>query len=195
MIVCVTTVTISLQHRVQLVLFDRICMYHPKVAPIENRHRSTTQQRQRSSVSQGSAPKSPVARFNPTQPRQPVRKLTPNSAPAWLKSLLTMQQGSLIIFCTLLGSIALVYGYTARTQDLWKTQHKQLKRFQTQEQQQALMNEHLKQQLAETAEKKDSGLVHPTPDRIVFIPSATPRPTKSLPTPLEQTKSKLPVGY
>ncbi len=106
-----------------------------------------------------------------------------------------MQRGSLIIFCTLLGSIALVYGYTARTQDLWKTQHKQLKRFQTQEQQQALMNEHLKQQLAETAETKSSGLVHPTPDRIVFIPSATPRPNKSLPTPQQQAKSKLPVGY
>jgi hypothetical protein len=106
-----------------------------------------------------------------------------------------MQRGSLIIFCTLLGAIALVYTYTARTQDLWKTQHQQLKRFQTQEQQQALMNEHLKQQLAETAEKENSGLVAPTPARIVFIPSATPRPTKSLPTPQEQTKSKLPVGY
>ncbi|WP_295614984.1 hypothetical protein [Chamaesiphon sp. GL140_3_metabinner_50] len=193
MIVYVATVTISLQHRIQLVLFDRICMYHPKRSSVENR--SSAQQRQRSSVSQGSAPKSQVAGFNQTQPRQPVRKLTPNSAPAWLKSLLTMQRGSLIIFCTLLGSIALVYGYTARTQDLWKTQHKQLKRFQTQEQQQALMNEHLKQQLAETAETKSSGLVHPTPDRIVFIPSATPRPNKSLPTPQQQAKSKLPVGY
>ena len=106
-----------------------------------------------------------------------------------------MQRGSLIIFCTLLGSIALVYGYTARTQNLWKTQHKQLKQFQTQEQQQALMNEHLKQQLAETAEGKNSGLVAPTPDRIVFIPSAPPRPDKSLPTAQERAKSKLSVGY
>ncbi len=88
-----------------------------------------------------------------------------------------------------------MYGYTARTQDLWKTQHKQLKRFQTQEQQQALMNEHLKQQLAEAAEQKNSGLVAPTPDRIVFIPSAPPRPDKSLPTPPEQAQSRLPVGY
>ncbi len=170
-------------------------MYHPKVSPVENRDRSATQQRQRSSVPQGSAPKSQVVGFHQPQQRQPVRQLTPNSAPTWLKSLLTIQRGSLIIFCTLLGSISLVYAYTARTQDLWKTQHKQLKQFQNQEQQQALMNEHLKQQLAETAENKDSGLVAPTPARIVFIPSAPPRPTKSLPTPKEPAKSKLPVGY
>ncbi|WP_310484245.1 hypothetical protein [Chamaesiphon sp. VAR_48_metabat_403] len=170
-------------------------MYHPKVSPVENRDRSATQQRQRSSVPQGSAPKSRVVGFHPSEQHQSVRQLTPNSAPAWLKSLLTIQRGSLIIFFTLLGSISLVYAHTARTQDSWKTQHKQLKQFQTQEQQQALMNEHLKQQLAETAEKTSSGLVAPNPDRIVFIPSEPPRPTKSLPTPPEQAKSKLPVGY
>jgi hypothetical protein len=165
-------------------------MYHSKVSPVENPAR----QRQRAAA-QGSTPKSQVVGLHQPQQRQSVRQLTPNSAPTWLRSLLTIQRGSLIIFCTLLGSISLVYAYTARTQDLWKTQHKQLKQFQTQEQQQALMNEHLKQQLAETAEKKDSGLIAPTPDRIVFIPSAPPRPTKSLPTPQEQAKSKLPVGY
>jgi hypothetical protein len=141
------------------------------------------------------SPKSNVVGFNQSQ--QQVRQLPQTSAPAWLQSLLTIQRGASIAFCSVMGLSVVVYGYTARTQDTWKVQHQQLKRFQAQEHQQAVMTENLKQQMATTAEDVNSGLVAPTPDRLVFIPSAPQRPTKALATPPPPLapKSKLPLGY
>jgi hypothetical protein len=111
---------------------------------------------------------------------------------------MTIQRGTLILFTSAIGLSAIVYGYTVRTQDLWKSQYQQLKRLRTQETQQAVMNENLKQELAISAQKPDSGLVSPSPHLSVFIPSAPLRPLKPLPT-LPSTpatlKSKLPMGY
>jgi hypothetical protein len=109
-----------------------------------------------------------------------------------------MQQGAMVLFGSVLGLSALVYGYTVYTQSLWRSQHGQLERLQLQESQQGVMNEHLKQQMAKDADRSNSGLVAPNPDRLVFIPSAPQRPTKSLPTPHSTPptrQSKLPLGY
>jgi hypothetical protein len=77
-------------------------------------------------------------------------------------------------------------------------QHGQLKRLQLQERQQGVMNENLKHQMAQMAEQPASGLVHPSPDLIVTIPSAPQRPAKS-PDADRSAKpmpgSNLPVGY
>jgi len=175
-------------------------MYQINVPPVgvaslkENRDARSEQLPQRASVVTG-APKSPVVGVERVQ--QQVRQLPQNSAPAWLKSLLAVQQGAAIAFCSVLGLSILVYGYTAQTQDTWKAQHKQLRRFQSQEQYQAVMSENLKQDLAKQAEDRSSGLVDPNPNRLVFIPSAPPRPNKVLanPAPPVSTKSKLPLGY
>ena len=142
------------------------------------------------------APKSPVVGVN-TQSQQQIRQLPQNSAPAWLTSLLAVQKGAAIVFCSVLGLSIVVYGYTARTQDTWKAQHKQLKRFQTQEHQKAVMAENIKQNLAQQAQKPESGLVDPSPKRMVFIPSAPQRPIKvaSPAPPASAPKSKLPLGY
>lgn len=167
-------------------------MYQLNIPPVGDPQ--SEQLPQRSSVFTG-APKSPVVGVKHTQ--QQVRQLPQNSAPAWLKSLLAVQQGAAIAFCSVLGLSVVVYGYTARTQDTWKAQHKQLKRFQAQEQHQAVMAENLKQDLAKQAENQTSGLVDPNPNRLVFIPSAPPRPNKVLakPAPPVSSKSKLPLGY
>jgi hypothetical protein len=177
-------------------------MYQLNTPPVdvaslkENRESRSEPLPQRSSVSTG-APKSHVVGVNHTQHQQQVRQLPSNAAPAWLKSLLAVQQGAAIVFCSVLGLSIVVYGYTARTQDTWKAQHKQLKRFQAQEHQQAVMSENLKQDLAQQAEQSTSGLVDPNPNRMVFIPSAPQRPMKVLanPAPPVSSKSKLPVGY
>lgn len=113
-----------------------------------------------------------------------------NSVPVWLRSLLTIQHRALIVCASMLGLSALVYGYTAYTQSLWRSQYEQLQRLQLQESQQAMMNEHLKQQMAQAAQGSKSGLIAPNPDRMVFIPIAPQRPAKSLPTP----HSSQPVG-
>ena len=105
----------------------------------------------------------------------------------------------MIIFSSVLGLSTIVYGYTVYTQSLWRSQHGQLERLQLQESQQGVMDEHLKQNMAQAAERVDSGLLAPNPDRIVFIPSAPQRPTKPLPVATHSAASappsQLPVGY
>jgi hypothetical protein len=121
----------------------------------------------------------------------------PQPLPTWLKSLLTIQRGTGILFGSVFGLSIIVYGYTVYTQDLWKHQHGQLQRLQTQERQQGVMDENLKHQLAEAADKPNSKLVSPTPKQLVFIPSATPRPTKPVAKlqPKTAPTPKAPLGY
>lgn len=113
--------------------------------------------------------------------------------------MLSVQQGAMVIFSSVLGLSAIVYGYTVYTQSLWRSQHGQLERLQLQESQQGMMNEHLKQDMAQAADRAESGLIALSPERIVFIPSAPQRPTKSLPVATHsatlQPLSQLPVGY
>jgi hypothetical protein len=136
--------------------------------------------------------------------QQQVRQLPRhNAVPNWLKSLLAMQKISLILFGSVLGLSAIVYGYTVYTQDTWKSRHGQLKRLQKQERQQGVMNENLKQEMAKDAEKPNSGLVSPSPDRIVVVPKAPQRPAKALspavpspsPSPSPTPSTKPPLGY
>jgi hypothetical protein len=129
-----------------------------------------------------------------------VRKLPDrrHSVPPWLRSLLVIQQGSMVIFCSVLGLSAIAYSCTVYTQGAWKQQHGQLKRLQLQERQQGVMNENLKHQMAQMAEQPESGLVPPNPELIVTIPGAPQRPAKS--PVLDRSaksipESKLPVGY
>jgi hypothetical protein len=160
---------------------------------------NTSQPNNRGLTSKRSQTRSPLVGSNQSPPQQQISQLLqPPVAPVWLKSLLTIQQGSLIVFASLFGLSVIVYGYTVYTQDAWRTQHGQLRRLQSQERQQGVMNENLKHELAQAAEQPESGLVAPSPDRIVVIPSAQPRPTKSLPTPpVSQPiqKSQLSRGY
>jgi hypothetical protein len=157
----------------------------------ESMARSNISPHHRSSASQRAPIRSDVVAAKHSQPQQ-------HSVPVWLKSLLTIQQGSFAVFCSLLGLSAIVYGYTVYTQDLWRSQHGQLRRLQIQERQQGVMNENLKHLMAQAAEQPNSGLVAPNPERIVTIPSAPPRPAKSAATPSVVKpipKSKLSLGY
>jgi hypothetical protein len=156
---------------------------------------ATERMRQRSAASPHSDPSLDAAK--PESARSPqVKQFAPNPTPGWLKSLLTIQRGTLVLFASAIGLSTIVYGYTVHTQDLWKSQYQQLKRLRTQETQQAVMNENLKQQLAISAQEPNSGLVAPTPDRSVFIPSAPLRPFKPITTPQSSPlKSRLPGGY
>jgi hypothetical protein len=151
------------------------------------------------SASERPSARSHVVRAKDMPQKHQVRKLPKqNGVPLWLKYLLTMQRGALAVFCSVLGLSAIGYGYTVYTQDLWKSQHGQLRRLQLQERQQAVMNENLKQDMAKKAEESSSGLIAPNPERIVFIPIAPQRPAKALPDrylPHPTPTSKLPQGY
>jgi hypothetical protein len=131
---------------------------------------------------------------NPSQ----VRQLPPpQPAPVWLKSLLTMQKGAMVLSGILLGLSSIVYGYTIQTQGTWRSQHRQWNRLESQGRQQSVIVENIKQKLAETAADEKSGLVAPTPEQMVFIPSAPQRPVKSVPLTQDQTTpvTKIPAGY
>ncbi len=189
-------------------------MYQPNLPPDDEHWQTSTrsrQQRRHLSVAHQDNSQNSSASTQPTtratvvgtkhvRQQQQVRQLPQpdQSVPVWLKSLLTIQQGSMVLFCSTIGLSSIVYGCTVYTQDTWKDQYGQLKRLQTQERQQGVMNENLKQQMAQAAEQPDSGLIAPNPERMVFIPSAPQRPTKSIPIPqLRQPApaSKPPSGY
>lgn len=138
------------------------------------------------------APTAPV--INPSQ----IRQLPPpQPAPVWLKSLLTVQKGATVLFGMVFGLSSIVYGYTIHTQGTWRSQHRQWDRLESQGRQQSVITENIKQKLAETAADKKSGLVAPTPQQMVFIPSAPQRPVKSVPLTQDQTTpvTKIPTGY
>ena len=166
-------------------------MYQPNTPPND---RSRSLNAGKSSVS-----KRPPTTSNASGLNHRVRQLPQhNLVPIWLKLLLTMQKKAVVLLASIFGLNLILYGYTVYTQDSWKHQYGQLKRLQQQEDQQSVMNEILKHQMAQTSEQPESGLVAPQPDRIVFIPRAAQRATKSLPA-AEQPKttpvSKLSVGY
>jgi hypothetical protein len=156
---------------------------------------SGSRRRNSATTTKASAVKSP----QPRQQRQVKPKPPSYLAPLWLKSLVALQKISLVLFVSLFGLSSIVYGYTMHTHTTWRSQQDRLRRWQNQERQQAVMNENLKQQLAQTAEHKDSGLVAPKPAQMIFIHSAPPRQPKPLPnstpSPQPNPASKLPVGY
>jgi hypothetical protein len=150
----------------------------------------------KSSTAKISTPNSNVVGVNRRQPQ--VSQLPRNNSPVWLRSLRAIQRGSLILFGGTIGLSAIVYGNTARTQDLWKSQHQKLQRLQAQESQQALMTENIKQGLVEAAAKPDSGFVDPSSTQIVFIPASqrsSKAPAPKAPATPPVPKSKLPLGY
>jgi cell division protein FtsL len=172
-------------------------MYQSKLSDLHSKDSIVSKVPRRSRKAAAMPPK--AVELGRTRQTQQVRELHRHVAvPPWLKSLLNIQKGAKVIFAVVVGTIPIVYGYTVYTQDQWKNQHGQLNRLRAREQQQVVMNENLKYQMAETAEHSNSGLVSPTPDRMVFIAPAPARPFKQRPqTPVANPNPELPTpqGY
>lgn len=180
-------------------------MHQPNKLPDLNNSRTTTRgsgipkQRGKKSLAAKPAPsKSTMVGANYLQQQQ-VRQLHSHApAPAWLKSLRSAQKVSMILFGSVFGLSSIVYGYTMHTQTTWRTQQGQLRRWQNQEHQQGVMDETLKQELAQTAAAKGSGLVDPKPQMSVFVQGAPLRQLKPLPakaTPKSIPAARIPSGY
>jgi hypothetical protein len=149
---------------------------------------------------QKSAPSKSMAVNQSNLQPQRVRQIrTHASIPVWLRSLLTAQKVSKILFVGVFGLSLVVYGQTMHTQTTWRTSEDQLRRWQKQERQQGIMDENLKQDLAKTAGSQGSGFVDPKPQMTVFIHGAPSRQPKSLPEQTQSPKptpvSKVPSGY
>jgi uncharacterized protein HemX len=127
----------------------------------KRRSRPTTS---KSSASKPAVTTSKVTKSKHSHPPQQVRQLPQRyAAPAWLRMLLAVQKISMVLFVSVFGLSSIVYGYTMHTQTTWRSQQDRLRRLQNQERQKAVMNEKLKQQMAQIAEQPGSGLVKPKP--------------------------------
>lgn len=124
---------------------------------------------------------------------------TAEALPTWLLRLYKVHRYSSIVTFLLVAVALVVYGWTVYSQEMWSKEFRRLQNLQRNERQLTTTNAMLKNKMAEEAEKITTGLVAPTPDRTIFLPSAshTPNPmaaeTKPNSPKLQSTSS--PLGY
>lgn len=125
---------------------------------------------------------------------------SPPPPPLWLRALVGVQRASSVLTLLLVVACLSVYGWTVYCQQTFSLQSSKLERLRRQEGQLAVANETLKNQLAKQAEHPGSGLVPPTPDRMIFLKSAPPRasaapPQKPASSLDSQKGASQPLGY
>ncbi len=103
--------------------------------------------------------------------------LTQKTLPTGLQFLLRFQQATSVITFGLVGVALTVYGLTVYTPRTWSHEYKRLRSLQNHERQLVATNEILKNQLAQQAEKPNSGLVRPNPNYNIFLPSSAENKT------------------
>jgi hypothetical protein len=89
--------------------------------------------------------------------------------PKWLKSLDMVQKTTAILGLVLLGTTGALYVSTYNTPQKWSQQYKKLESLQRNERELTVINETYKHQLSQEAQKKSSGLIAPTPERVIFL--------------------------
>lgn len=119
--------------------------------------------------------------------------------PGWLLRLYTVHRYSSIVTFLLVAVALVVYGWTVYSQETWNQEFRRLQNLQRNERQLTTTNAMLKNKMAEEAEKPSAGLVSPTPDRMIFLPSAS-EPVNSPPSPTtplfpKQPPNSAPLGY
>ena len=94
----------------------------------------------------------------------------------WLRLLLLLQHSSSVFALVTIGSAISLYGWTVYTPQVWNQDYKKLANLQRQERYLTSMNESLKNNLAQQAERPETGFVNPKPDQVIFIPPASASP-------------------
>lgn len=142
------------------------------------------------------APNRSAGTSHPTPPSaaKTQQAATSDSLPAWLGSL---EKGMKYLFCGVAGMSLIAYGCMVYTQEQWRINHQQLQKLKNQERQLAITNARIKNQIAQAAEKTQSGLVSPQPADFLYVP-ANPQ---AVPAPVKQTEATQsvpvlgPLGY
>ncbi|MBS0017825.1 MAG: hypothetical protein KFF72_16010 [Arthrospira sp. SH-MAG29] len=96
--------------------------------------------------------------------------------PLWLKGLNTVKQISSVAACVLMGGAMTFYGLKVYGESRWTGEYPRLEHLRQQEQQLRLAKEILKHTIVESAQDPDAGLEIPTPDNIIYVQPAEPRP-------------------
>jgi hypothetical protein len=120
-------------------------------------------------------PSNNLSKPNDRSTRKKVEKLSQRvgKPPKWLKSLALMQKTTAIFGFLLLGATAGLYGLTYSIPQKWSQQYEELENLQRNERKLTAINETYKHQLSQEAQQKNSGLVAPTPEQVIFL-----KPTK-----------------
>jgi hypothetical protein len=139
---------------------------------------------------------SPISERSVAAPSRTPTQVIDKSDPSLLTKLELVERGVKYLFWGIAGMSLVAYGCMVYTQEQWKIHHRQLRKLQVQESQQAIINASLKNTQAQNAEKKQSGLVAPQPDKVLFVP-ATTQGAKSAPPVEVESPAALPgpVGY
>ncbi|MCL2932260.1 MAG: hypothetical protein MGG11_08270 [Trichodesmium sp. MAG_R03] len=123
------------------------------------------------------------------------------SKPLWLKSLMATQFASSIVTVFLASASVAFYGLTIYGQSKWTTEYHQLQKLREKEQQISVVNELLKNHIAEQASTSDTSLASQDFVNRIFLEPAPPRPAPNLPQPYLESSSghkylfNIPVGY
>lgn len=112
-----------------------------------------------------------------------------------ITKLQSVEKGVKYFLCGIAGLSLIAYSCVVYTQDQWKVNHRQLRKLQTQESQQAIINARLRDAEAQNAEKMQNGLVTPQPDQVLYVP-ANAQKSVVRPIPIDQPAVLPgPVGY
>ena len=115
--------------------------------------------------------------FDSAKARAQVTKLPTREPqrPLWLRLMLLFQHGSSVFTFLTIGTALALHGWNAYTPQAWNKEYKKLANLQRQERYLTTINETLKNNLAQQAERPETGFVNPKPDQVIFIsPSASP---------------------
>lgn len=119
--------------------------------------------------------------------------------PLWLKILLLIKNTSSIVCWVSVGSALIMYSMTVYAPELWTQKYNQLRNLQKRERQFTLGDETVKNQLANTASRADSGLINPDPTKPpIFLAEITVKEIDSSPEnnpPVKKIKQIYPVAY
>lgn len=111
-------------------------------------------------------------RLNRSKAKSPTAIASPQQQlPTALQVLLSFQQATSLITLGIVGVVLGIYGWTVYTPLQWSQAYQQLKTLQKTERQLIVNTEAIKHQLAQEADRPNSGLVNPSPDQNIFLPT------------------------
>lgn len=117
--------------------------------------------------------------------------------PLWLRWLIRLERGSVLVVFLLAIATLVVYSGTVYTQHLWSTEYRKLKTLQRSEREITAAGETMRNYIAKQAERPGAGLITKTPDSTIFLQPAAKRqqPAVIPPQPPVETKTQKPLGY
>lgn len=135
----------------------------------------------------------PRGRSGATVRRLPVLR----PMPLWLRWLIRLQRGSLVVVFLLAIATLIAYGGSVYTQHRWSREYRKLKILQRSEREITAAGETMRNYIAKQAERPGAGLVTKTPDNTIFLQPAPRRqePAIKPPQPPVETRTQKPLGY